>query len=144
MSSTSSVPKSTTETCGIKLLPPDKRISAAKQAAGINPANAVAHHMLKQAFPDFVITPEHLAVLVGKYWGNSGVQLTVGFLDSPPADLRARILGHMNAWNDTANANVQFVETASDPRSVSPGRREMATGLISGPTSCRLMQVSRR
>jgi hypothetical protein len=70
--------------------------------------------MLQQAVPDAVIPPEHLALLTAKYWGSKGVRLTVGFLDNPPADLRARILSHMNAWNSFAN--VQFVETASNPQ----------------------------
>jgi hypothetical protein len=116
MSSTTSAPRYATESCTIKLLPQHQWISSAKQAAAINPANAVASHMLQQAFPDAVIPPEHLALLTAKYWGKSGVQLTVGFLDDPPKDLRVRILGHMNSWNDTANANVSFVETASDPQ----------------------------
>jgi Astacin (Peptidase family M12A) len=116
MSATSSVPKSSTDVCTIKSLPQNKWISAAKQASAINPANATATYMLQQVRPDAVIPPEHLALLTAKYWGKSGVRLTVGFLDNPPQDLRARILGHMNAWNSAANANVQFVETASDPQ----------------------------
>ena len=42
------------------------------------------------------------------------VRLTVGFLDNPPADLRARIVSHMNAWG--AFCNVQFTETATNPQ----------------------------
>jgi hypothetical protein len=68
--------------------------------------------VLRHASPDTVLPPEHLALLTQKYWGPAGVRLTVGFLDNPPADLRARILSHMNAWNGWAN--VEFVETASD------------------------------
>jgi Astacin (Peptidase family M12A) len=97
------------KTCTIKLLPQDQWISAAQQAITINPANAPAYRMLQQVIPHAVIPPEHLALLTQKYWGRSGVRLSVGFLDNPPADLRARILSHMNAWD--ATANVQFVET---------------------------------
>lgn len=100
----------TIETCTIKLLPREQWISAAKQASAINPANAASFHMLQQAFPQAIIPPEHLALLTQKYWGTGGVRLTVGFVDNPPADLRARILSHMNAWDGTAN--VEFVETA--------------------------------
>src|SRR4029079_16966593 len=54
-------------------------------------------------------------VLMRRVYGEkNGVRLTVGFLDSPPADLRNRILSHMNAWNKTAN--VRFIETATDPQ----------------------------
>jgi hypothetical protein len=49
-------------------------------------------------------------VLTTKYWGLQGVSLTVGFLDDAAADLRRRILLHMNAWAKTAN--VKFVEKA--------------------------------
>jgi Astacin (Peptidase family M12A) len=101
------------ETCTIKLLPSEQWIPAAAQAVELNPANALALHTLRQALPD-VIPPEHLALLTKKYWGKAGVRLTVGFLDNPPADLRARIISHMNSWN--ATANVQFVETASNPQ----------------------------
>src|SRR5262249_10207368 len=110
VSSPTGAERSTVETCTIKLLPQDQWISSATQAIAINPANAPAQHLLQQGVPQAVIPPEHLALLTKKYWGASGVRLTVGFLDSPPADLRARILSHMNAWN--ATANVQFVETA--------------------------------
>jgi len=116
MSPTSPAPQETKYPCSIKLLPQDKWIEAAQKATEINPANAVANHMLLQAAPPGVIQPEHLAILSQKYWGSGGVRLTVGFLDNPPADLRARILSHMNAWNDVAHANVQFVETTTNPQ----------------------------
>jgi hypothetical protein len=89
-------------------------IDAASAAARINPANAPAQGALRSAAPDVVIAPEHLALLTAKYWGSSGVRLTVGFLDNPAADLRARLLAHMNAWG--TSCNVQFVETATDPQ----------------------------
>ena len=42
-------------------------------------------------------------------WPETGVKLSVQFLDNPPADLRRHILLHMNAWSKTAN--VKFTET---------------------------------
>jgi hypothetical protein len=63
--------------------------------------------------PDFAPTRESIAVMTTKYWGVKGVKLTVGFLDDAPADLRARILQHMNAW--AQRANVQFTESTTDP-----------------------------
>lgn len=50
-----------------------------------------------------------LSVLIPRRWPAGGVRLTVGFLDDAPADLRARIVLHMNAW--AKSANVSFVET---------------------------------
>jgi hypothetical protein len=52
-----------------------------------------------------------IALITTKYWGPKALKLTVSFLDGPAADLRARIISHMNAWNKTAN--VQFVETGN-------------------------------
>jgi hypothetical protein len=102
------------ETCTIKTVPSDQLVASASSAVEINPENATTANALRQALPDAIIPPEHLAVLTKKYWGRAGVRLTVGFMDNPPADLRARILSHMNAWNGTAN--VQFVETSVNPQ----------------------------
>jgi hypothetical protein len=64
--------------------------------------------------PDVRPSVQHLAVLTAKYWQTKGVRLTVGFLDSPPADLRRRIVSHMNAWGKTAK--VKFTQTKTDPQ----------------------------
>ena len=99
-----------TPVCSIKLLPAHEWVQAAASAARINPANAPADQFLRSVAAEVDIKPDHLALLTAKYWGSRGVRLTVGFLDGPAADLRARILSHMNAW--AASSNVQFVETA--------------------------------
>ncbi|MET3805630.1 hypothetical protein ABIB25_002634 [Nakamurella sp. UYEF19] len=100
--------------CSIKVLPSDQWIDAAAAAVEINPTNAPATQALRLSMPDTVIEPAHLALLTSKYWGSGGVRLTVGFMDGPAADLRARILSHMNAWG--SYSNVQFLETATDPQ----------------------------
>lgn len=46
--------------------------------------------------------------VLGDRWGSR----SVGFMDNPSADLRRRILLHMNAWG--TSANVEFLETKSD------------------------------
>jgi len=50
-----------------------------------------------------------IGVLGSKFWGSAGARLGVGWMDNPPADLRARILRHANAWGE--NANVEFYDT---------------------------------
>jgi hypothetical protein len=100
--------------CGIRLLPSEQWIDAAAQATRVNPANAPATAMFALAAPQAAIEPEHLALITTKYWGAGGVRLTVGFMDDPPADLRRRILSHMNAWSQFAN--VAFTESAVDPQ----------------------------
>ncbi len=95
--------------CTPKRLPDEKLVEAARTAVGINPLNHAPVQRLTRLMPDFVPTPERIAVVTTKYWGIGGVRLTVGFLDNPPADLRRRILQHMNAW--AKFANVRFTET---------------------------------
>jgi len=53
--------------------------------------------------------PLRIAVLTAKYWGPQPRQLTVSFMESTPADLRARIVSHLNAWN--RSGSISFVET---------------------------------
>ena len=104
---------------------------------------AVRGMHLGRPSPDVVIQPEHLALLTAKYWGAKGVRLTVGFLDNPPADLKARILSHMNAWGEWSN--VQFSESCESIRRF--GLREqpaMATGHIWAPTFSRYPPARRR
>ena len=100
--------------CTPKTLPRGAWIGAAATATRINPVNHPPIERLIRVMPAFHPTPEHIAVLTTKYWHSGGVHLTVGFLDDPAADLRARILLHMNAWGRTANVN--FSETATDPQ----------------------------
>ena len=95
--------------CTPKTLPREKWVSAAKNAVAINPLNHAPVERLSMIMKGFAPKPEHLAVLVTKFWRTGGVHLTVSFLDNPEAALRKRIIQHMNAWNKTANVN--FAET---------------------------------
>jgi hypothetical protein len=100
--------------CVPKSLPREQWVAAAQKAVEVNPINHAPIERLALLRPGFTPTPEHLALVTTKYWGAKGVHLTVGFLDSPPADLRAHIIEHMNAWCESAN--VEFVETSTDPQ----------------------------
>ena len=102
-------------TCTPVSLPAEHAIAAAEAARRENPANhppveAMAMLSTRHDAP----TKLEIAVATAKYWRTNGVPLTVGFLDNPPLDLRAKILLHMNAWG--RSANVQFTETATDPQ----------------------------
>jgi hypothetical protein len=94
--------------CTPRLLPRERWVEAASNAIDINPANR------PEGAPDIVDNEEgrRLAIIINKWWGPE-VRLTVGFMDSPPADLRRRLIAHMNAWN--RDANVEFVESDVDP-----------------------------
>jgi hypothetical protein len=87
--------------CKPKTLPAIIAQAAAKTACLHNPANAPAAGGL---------TPQHIAMLTSKYWGAAGVKLGVTFLDTTDAGLKAKILAHMNAWNQWAN--VTFMESS--------------------------------
>ncbi len=93
--------------CAPRFLPREKWLEAAKIAQEHDPDNVPEGVILEEAASG----NERLAVEVSKYWGKKGVKLSVAFLDNPSAELRARLLAHMNAWSNTAN--VQFVESAS-------------------------------
>lgn len=100
--------------CTPKRLPQELWVSAAKKAVEINPLNHAPVHRLMSLIPNFEPTSERIAVVTTKYWHTDGVRLTVGFLDGPSQELRARILSHMNAWS--ARINSVFVECSSEPQ----------------------------
>jgi hypothetical protein len=83
--------------CTLRQLPEPRLIDAARTACRVNPANRPL------AAGGAALEPQRLALLTSKYWGAGGVKLGVAFLDDAPADLRDRILGHMNAWGGRAN-----------------------------------------
>jgi hypothetical protein len=96
--------------CGVKTLPTDRLINAALAAIEINPVNApVFGPVVTSALAEVVSDPMFIAVTVSKYWGPTARRLSVSFMESTPADLRARIVSHLNAWNRTSG--IQFVET---------------------------------
>ena len=92
-----------------KTLPERMLVKAAQTAAKINPVNAPAFGPLAEAAANLQLGPQRIAVLTSKYWGPRPRRLTVSFMESTPADLRARIVRHLNAW--TRTAGVSFVET---------------------------------
>lgn len=99
--------------CTPRSLPTHLRVAAAERAVAINPSNHPHAEVIAHALGPNPAR-ERIALLIGKRWHTDGVKLTVSFLDNPPADLRARLLLHMNAWAKTAN--VQFTESNTDPQ----------------------------
>jgi hypothetical protein len=98
--------------CTPRLLPRQEWTNASLNAIKINSANKppdVDESTLKPGREG-----ERLALDISRYWGAGGVQLTVGFIDTPDDALRKRILSHMNAWSKTAN--VSFVPSDVDPQ----------------------------
>jgi hypothetical protein len=97
--------------CRIMSVPPRLLAAAAAHATRLNPVNAPLREFaaVGDAGPE---DPLSLTLRTTKYWGPAPRSLTVSFLETTAADLRARIVGHMNAW--AQYCGVSFTETASD------------------------------
>lgn len=103
--------------CMIKKVPKEDRIKAAEDAMRIFPGNVpysdATTSFVRKLLPDSPELPpkERLIAMVTKYWGPSGVNLSVGFIGDTPNVLKDKILDHMNAWSK--HSNVKF--TLADP-----------------------------
>lgn len=95
--------------CTPKTLPKRLLEKAAQTATKINPVNAPVFGPLAEMGVDLQLEPLRIAVMTSKYWGPTPRRLTVSFMESTSANLRARIISHMNAWS--ATAGISFVET---------------------------------
>ncbi|MDF3313551.1 M12 family metallopeptidase [Rhodococcus sp. T2V] len=95
--------------CTIKRLPDRLQRQAASVSAQLNPANAPLLELLTVGTPP-PDSPLALTLTTAKYWGPSQRVLSVSFMDSPPAELRSRIVSHLNAWATTTS--ISFAETA--------------------------------
>lgn len=92
--------------CWLRSLPEEHKGTAAALAININPSNAPNQSRSKAE------EPVELAVKTSKMWNKNGVELSVSFIDTPDAELRTRILSHMNAWSEYCN--VRFFEVTSN------------------------------
>jgi hypothetical protein len=91
------------------MLPERLRVEAAQTAVKRNPANGIGFASITGASMALGIEPQRISVMVQKYWGPQQRQLTVSFMEQPAADLRRRILSHMNAWS--SRCGISFIET---------------------------------
>jgi hypothetical protein len=98
-------------TCRPKALTIPQAELAARRSIKINPANAAHSRTVIRTTVGRRGGPRRLALLVGNRWPETGIKLTVQFLDNPSHALRKLILLYMNAWNESAN--VEFVETSN-------------------------------
>lgn len=98
--------------CRIMSVPPRLLAAAAELATRVNPVNAPLREfaVVGGAVPQ---DPQSLTLQTTKYWGPAPRTLTVAFMEATARDLRARIVGHMNAW--AQYCGVSFTESASDP-----------------------------
>ncbi|GKU79030.1 hypothetical protein [Paenibacillus sp. L3-i20] len=99
--------------CTLKELPSKLQVKAAAKAIEINPENAPKAYQTLLLSQEEQSNPLKLALRTTKRWSRSGVNLTVGFFGNPSAELKARIISHMNAWN--VSGNIQFTESSNNP-----------------------------
>lgn len=101
--------------CTPKPLPPELAPLGSRIAHRVNPANSVPAAALARLamYGGPMIEPQHAAMLNSAYWGPRGVRLSVGFLEPVPADFRARVLSHMNAWGQYGNVAFALVPNVS-------------------------------
>lgn len=95
--------------CTLKSVPKRLVVKAAETAVRINPVNAPVFGPVAAVAAGLVMDPQRIAVLTGKYWGPTPRRLTVSFIESTPANLRNRIISHLNAW--TRTGCIEFVYT---------------------------------
>jgi Astacin (Peptidase family M12A) len=93
--------------CRIMALPQRLQQKAAEVAARLNPANAPLREL---AVGDGVLNPQRLTLYTTKYWGPKPRTLTVSFMETTAADLRARIVSHLNSWAE--HGGISFTQTA--------------------------------
>lgn len=96
--------------CTPKVVPEKLVIKAAKNAVAINSFNQPELGRIHLAAPGFEVTKLFIAASTSKYWGSTPRILTVSFMETTPADLRRRILSHLNAW--TRTGCISFAETS--------------------------------
>lgn len=99
--------------CAVRPLPKRLLVAAAKAAIDANPANAPFLQGPSAALGANreTLDPLHIALLTSKYLGKEQRVLTVSFMEPTPADLRDRIISHMNAWYD-GGCGIKFKWTA--------------------------------
>lgn len=95
--------------CVPKSLTDEQLQLAVRRSIEINPANADSFQMVERNSGARRGGTRRLALLKKYRWPDTGVDLSVSFIDDPSKELRKRILLHMNAWSKTAN--IRFRET---------------------------------
>ncbi|MFJ5695978.1 M12 family metallopeptidase [Arthrobacter sp. NPDC093125] len=96
--------------CRIMALPQRLLEKGAEVAWRVNPVNAPSSELPRSYATLGIQEPLALTVTTTKYWGPRPKQLSVSFMESTPADLRAKIVSHLNAWTKTVG--ISFAETS--------------------------------
>src|SRR5262245_23746622 len=132
--------------CVIKSVPKRLLVKAADTAIKINPANGLTFGPLAEFAMDLAQEPARLALLVQKYWGPRPRRLTVSFMESTAADLRSRIISHMNAWTRTGCIEFVYTQGAGQVRiSRGPGGyySYLGTDILMIPQNRQTMNLER-
>jgi hypothetical protein len=99
--------------CSVRRLPDRLATDAAGVATAVNPVNAPQGLAQIAGLPD---APSFLTIAIGKYFGPAARTLSVSFLEATPADLRARIIQHLNAWADCCGISFAYTQGIGEVR----------------------------
>lgn len=102
--------------CLVKELPAKDQTKAADMAIDLNPFNRPEIEMISKDVADQVDPVQFLAVLTTKYWGTQGVNLGVSFMETTVAELRDKIISHMNAWSEFCNVHFAYSQSQGEVR----------------------------
>jgi Astacin (Peptidase family M12A) len=102
--------------CTVKAVPRRLVVKAAQHAVKMNPVNGLTFGRLAEVAPELPQDPARLSVLVQKYWGPQPRQLTVSFTETTQAELRRKIVSHMNAWTQAGCIEFAFTEGVGQVR----------------------------
>lgn len=98
--------------CTLKTLPLELQVQAAKTAIEVNPQNAIAKGIVAHPLVEMAsLSPQRLAVLTARKWGQGKVDLGVTFMDTQNTTLKNKILAYANKWGKYSNTI--FRESAS-------------------------------
>ncbi|MGX1162108.1 astacin (peptidase family M12A) [Arthrobacter sp. SLBN-100] len=101
---------------GCRIMPLPQRLwgKGAEVAARINPVNAPLQEP-QGSYPS-IDEPMRLTLTTSKYWGPRPKKLSVSFMETTPAELRARIISHLNAWSQSAGISFHGTSGTGDVR----------------------------
>lgn len=91
--------------CTLRQIPDEFAEQAARYAVKENPNNDTPLGLTTTLtlVSDGIASPSRLSILIGRYWGKNGVNLTVSFLSQASAALKDKILKYANKWGDYGN-----------------------------------------
>lgn len=98
-------------------LPESRSLEACKKAIEIHSGNAPTLFQLNQEHGDRqIVSFELLSLHTKRFWNPTRKELSVSFLGQVSSELSARILKHLNAWNEVCLIHFCLTDSIGDVR----------------------------